>query len=102
MGMYIQKTITVLLVVHVFDSMTDTYMPRLDMPRELPLQIHNARKALQLIESGKQLIICNALFSKRNFSCKDSSALVLQPYMSVKLVYMNHSMHQKIDFSAQE
>ena len=54
MGLYVQKTITVLLVVHVFDCMADTFRPRLGMPKELPLQIHNARKALQLIDAGKQ------------------------------------------------
>ena len=53
MGMYVQKTITVLLVVHVFDFTTDTFRLRLDMPRDLPLQIHNARKALRLIENGR-------------------------------------------------
>ena len=53
MGMYVQKTITVQLVVHVFDCMADTFRPRLDMPKELPLQIHNARNALQHIEKGK-------------------------------------------------
>ena len=51
--MYVQKTITVFLVVHVFDFTTDKFRPRLDMPRDLPLQIHNARKALQLIENGR-------------------------------------------------
>ena len=55
MGMYVQRTITVLLVVYVFDVMADTFRPRLDMPKDLPMQIHNARKALQLIEQGQQL-----------------------------------------------
>ncbi|KAL3155135.1 hypothetical protein ABBQ38_011191 [Trebouxia sp. C0009 RCD-2024] len=54
-GMYVQRTITVLLVVYVFDVMADTFRPRLDMPKDLPMQIHNARKALQLIEQGQQL-----------------------------------------------
>lgn len=57
MGMYVQRTITVLLVVYVFDCMADTFRPRLDMPKDLPMQIHNARKALQLIEQGQQLSV---------------------------------------------
>lgn len=53
MGMHFQRTITVLLVVYVFDFMADTYKPRPDMPKDLPLQIYNARKALQLIDRGE-------------------------------------------------
>lgn len=68
MGLYVQKTITVILVVHVFDCMADTFRPRLGMPKELPLQIHIARKALQLIEAGKQLFSCNAVLSRSRSS----------------------------------
>ena len=55
MGMRFQRTITVLLVVYVFDFMADTYKPRPDMPKDLPLQLYNARKALQLIDQGDKL-----------------------------------------------
>ena len=67
-GMYVQRTITVLLVVYVFDCMADTFKPRLDMPKDLPLQIHNARKALQLIEQGQQLFVWHVLLSRNSFS----------------------------------
>ena len=67
-GMYVQRTITVLLVVYVFDCMADTFKPRLDMPKDLPLQIHNARKALQLIEQGQQLSLLDVLLSRGSLS----------------------------------
>lgn len=65
MGLFVQKTITILLVMHVFDCVADTFRPRLGMPKELPLQIHNARKALQLVEDGKKFFSCNALLNSR-------------------------------------
>ena len=53
MGMSrVQRTVTILLVVYVYDAVADTFRPRSDMPKDLPLQIHNARKALQLIDRG--------------------------------------------------
>jgi len=49
-GVNIQRVLTVLLVVYVYDSAAETFQPLPDMPRDLPLQIHNARQALELIE----------------------------------------------------
>ena len=54
MGIALQRALTVLLVVYVYDTSAGTFKPLPDMPRDLPLQIHNARQALQLIEKGDQ------------------------------------------------
>ena len=50
----LQRILTLLLVVYVYDATADTFRPLPDMPRDLPMQIHNARQALQLIDTGKQ------------------------------------------------
>ena len=52
MGVGLQRTITVLLIVYLYDSAADTFRPLPDMPRDLPLQIYNAQQALHLIETG--------------------------------------------------
>ena len=54
MGVPLQRALTVLLVVYVYDTAAGTFKPLPDMPRDLPLQIHNARQALQLIDKGNQ------------------------------------------------
>ena len=52
MGVGLQRTITVLLLVYLYDSAADTFKPLPGMPRDLPLQIYNAQQALHLIETG--------------------------------------------------
>lgn len=41
-----------LLVVYVYDAVQDTFKEVPGMPAHMPLQIHNAMKALQLINQG--------------------------------------------------
>jgi len=59
-GVRLQRVITVLLVVYVYDASADSFQALLDMPHDLPLQIHNARQALQLIDQGNR---CDAAHS---------------------------------------
>ncbi|DBA96365.1 TPA: hypothetical protein ACH3X3_002538 [Trebouxia sp. C0006] len=58
-GVRLQRVITVLLVVYVYDASADSFQALLDMPHDLPLQIHNARQALQLIDQGADWSIFN-------------------------------------------
>lgn len=44
-----------LLVVYVYDAVQDTFKQVPGMPPHMPLQIHNAMKALQLINEGSVL-----------------------------------------------
>ena len=54
-GMRLRRVLTVLLVVYVDDASADNFTALPDMPRDLPLQIHNARQALQLIDKGDRM-----------------------------------------------
>ena len=47
------RLIKVLLVVHIYDAKQDTYTALPGMPAHLPLQIHNATRALQSIAEGR-------------------------------------------------
>lgn len=47
------RLIKLLLVVYVYDAAHDTFRQVPSMPVHMPLQIHNAMKALQLINEGK-------------------------------------------------
>ena len=49
------RKIKVLLVVYVYDAVQDTFKQVPGMPAHMPLQIHNAMKALQLINEGTTL-----------------------------------------------
>lgn len=49
------RKIKVLLVVYVYDAVQDTFKQVPGMPAHMPLQIHNAMKALQLINEGSVL-----------------------------------------------
>lgn len=53
------RKIKVLLVVYVYDAVQDTFKQVPGMPAHLPLQIHNAMKALQLINKGSVLFDCS-------------------------------------------
>ena len=59
-GVRLQRALMVLLVVYVYDASADNFQALPDMPRDLPLQIHNARQALQLIDKGNR---CDAAHS---------------------------------------
>jgi len=59
-GVRLQRVLTVLLVVYVYDASADNFKALPDMPRDLPLQIHNARQALQLIDKGNR---CDAAYT---------------------------------------
>ncbi len=52
------RKIKVLLVVYVYDAVQDTFKQVPGMPAHMPLQIHNAVKALQLINEGGTLFEC--------------------------------------------
>ena len=47
------RLIKLLLVVYVYDAEQDTFKPLPGMPAHLPLQIHNATRALQSIAEGR-------------------------------------------------
>ena len=47
-----------LLVVYVYDAAQDTFKQVPGMPAHMPLQIHNAMKALELIYEGIILFQC--------------------------------------------
>ena len=47
------RVITLLLVAYVYDAVLDTFQQLPGMPAHIPLQIHNATRALQLIEEGE-------------------------------------------------
>ncbi|DBA77564.1 TPA: hypothetical protein ACH3X1_009370 [Trebouxia sp. C0004] len=53
------RKIKVLLVVYVYDAVQDTFKQLPGMPAHMPLQIHNAVKALQLINEGADWKIFN-------------------------------------------
>lgn len=53
------RKIKVLLVVYVYDAVQDTFKQVPGMPAHVPLQIHNAMKALQLINEGSILFDCS-------------------------------------------
>ena len=46
------RVVHLLLVVYVYDLHLDTFKKLPDMPANLPVQIHNACKALRVIEQG--------------------------------------------------
>ena len=48
------RTIKLLLVVYVYDAEHDTFKQLPGMPPHMPLQIHNAAKALDFIDKGIQ------------------------------------------------
>lgn len=50
------RLIKLLLVVYVYDAAQGTFKQVPSMPAHMPLQIHNAMKALQLINEGKVLL----------------------------------------------
>ncbi len=52
------RKIQVLLVVYVYDAVQDTFKQVPGMPAHMPLQIHHAMKALQLINEGSILFEC--------------------------------------------
>lgn len=52
------RKIKVLLVVYVYDAVQDTFKQVPGMPAHMPLQIHNAMKALQLINEGSTFFKC--------------------------------------------
>lgn len=47
------RFITVLLVAYVYNAAHDTFAQLPGMPTNLPLQLHNAKTALQFIEEGQ-------------------------------------------------
>lgn len=51
------RLIKLLLVVHIYDAEQDTFKPLQGMPAHLPLQIHNATRALQSIAEGRVLCV---------------------------------------------
>lgn len=51
------RLISLLLVVYIYDDLQDTFKQLPGMPAHIPLQIHNARKALQLVDEG---MVCSA------------------------------------------
>ena len=46
------RLMTLLLVVYVYDMDQDTFTQLPDMPESLPVQLWNAKKALQSIDQG--------------------------------------------------
>ena len=52
------RKIKVLLVVYVYDTVQDTFKQVPGIPAHIPLQIHNAMKALQMINEGSACIVC--------------------------------------------
>ena len=46
------RLMTLLLVVYVYDMDQDTFVQLPDMPESLPVQLWNAKKALQSIDEG--------------------------------------------------
>ncbi|KAL3156302.1 hypothetical protein ABBQ32_012570 [Trebouxia sp. C0010 RCD-2024] len=53
------RLISLLLVVYIYDDLQDTFKQLPGMPAHIPLQIHNARKALQLVDEGADWTILN-------------------------------------------
>jgi len=53
----VHRAIRLLLVWYVYNAESDTFMPLMDMPADICVQIHNARKALDLIDTGHQICI---------------------------------------------
>ena len=53
----VQRAIRLLLVWYVYNAESDTFMPLMNMPADICVQIHNARKALDLIDAGQQTFV---------------------------------------------
>ena len=76
------RLITLLLVVYVYDIDQDTFKQLPDMPPSLPVQLWNAKKALQSIEQGGLASDC----------CSDHSLPIISGHESFAW-NMRRSMH---------
>lgn len=54
----VPRLIQLLLVVYIYDDLQDTFKHLPSMPAHIPVQIHNARKALQLVDTGTLAVSC--------------------------------------------
>ena len=52
------RLIELLLVVYIYDDLQDTFKHLPGMPAHIHVQIHNARKALQLVDTGTVAVTC--------------------------------------------
>lgn len=55
------RLIVLLLVVYTYDDLQDTFKHLPGMPAHIPVQIHNANKALQLVDKGTVAVSCRHL-----------------------------------------
>lgn len=52
------RLIELLLVVYIYDDLQDTFKHLPGMPAHVHVQIHNAKKALQLVDTGTVAVSC--------------------------------------------